>query len=347
MKQRKVPLDEALGMVIPHDLTKIVRGEHKGPAFRKGHVIKPEDIPELQKMGKAHIFVLELEHGEIHEDDAGLRIAQAAAGKNVLTGRPKESRVNLTSAIRGLLKVNVAALLALNELEDLVFSCLSNYKPVEAGELLAATKVVPLVVPEQTVLDAEILCQTMGKIIEVVPYQALKAGIVVTGGEVYHKRIKDTFGPVLREKLQSYGASVFPVAYAPDDAGVIAEQIDLLAGQGAELILVSGGMSVDPDDVTPQGIRLSGAKVEKYGAPVLPGAMFLLAYKEEIPIIGMPACGMYFRITVLDLILPRLFAGEKLRRADIIALAHGGLCWNCSECRYPRCSFGQGGILRG
>ncbi|MZP30054.1 molybdopterin-binding protein [Heliobacterium undosum] len=344
MKQRKVPVDEALGMVIPHDLTKIVRDEYKGPAFRKGHVIKPEDIPELQKMGKAHIFALELEPGEIHEDDAGLRIAQAAAGKNVLTGGPKESRVNLTSAVRGLLKVNVAALLALNELEDVVFSCLSNHTPVEAGELLAATKVIPLVVPEQTVLDAETLCETMGKIIEVVPYQAPKAGIVVTGGEVYHKRIKDAFGPVLREKLQSYGGSVFPVAYAPDEAGAIAEQIDLLADQGAELILVSGGMSVDPDDVTPQGIRLSGAKVEKYGAPVLPGAMFLLAYKGEIPIIGMPACGMYFRITVLDLVLPRLFAGERLRRADIIALSHGGLCRNCPECRYPRCSFGQGGI---
>ncbi|MBM7866961.1 molybdopterin-binding protein [Heliobacterium gestii] len=346
MKQRKVPVEEALGMILPHDMTKIVPNQFKGPAFRKGHVVRAEDIPELQKMGKAHLFALELEPGEIHEDDAGLRIAQAAAGRNVHTSVPKESRVNLISASRGLLQVNVAALLALNELDDVVFSCLSNRTPVEAGELLAGTKVIPLVVPEETVRDAESICAGLGKIVEVIPYQGLKAGIVVTGGEVYHQQIADAFGPVLREKLESYGASVLPLVYAPDDAEVIAQKIDDLAGQGAELILVSGGMSVDPDDVTPQGIRRSGAQIEKYGAPVLPGAMFLLAYKGDIPIIGMPACGMFFRITVLDLILPRLFTGERLGRADMVALAHGGLCRNCPQCRYPRCSFGQGGIQR-
>ncbi|MGB9802333.1 molybdopterin-binding protein [Desulfofundulus sp.] len=343
MRAQAVRVEEAVGMVLSHDITKIVRGEFKGPAFKKGHVIAAEDVPELLKLGKEQIYVLELDKDDVHEDEAGVRLGRAVAGPGVTCSPPRESRVNLFAARTGLLKIDVAALEAINSLPDVILSTLPNNTPVTEGDMLAGTKVIPLVVKEEVVKAVEEICALRGGVIRVEPYQALDVGIIVTGGEVYNGRIKDTFGPVLKEKVESFGSRVLEIRYAPDDARFIARLIGETIAAGSQMVLVSGGMSVDPDDVTPRGIRLSGARVEKYGAPVLPGAMFLLAYRDGVPVIGMPACGMYFRTTILDLVLPRLLAGERLTSRDIVALAHGGLCRSCPECRYPRCSFGLSG----
>jgi len=341
MHSRTVPVEDAVGMVLAHDLTRIVRGEFKGPAFRKGHVIRPRDVFLLREMGKEHIFVLELEPGEVHEDEAGARLGQAAAGTGVVSTAPKESRVNLLAACDGLLKVNVAALEAVNDLPEVVLATLPGNTPVREGDMVAGTKVIPLVVREEVLAAAE---RAAGSgVVSVLPYRGTDMGLIVTGSEILLGRIPDQFGPVMAEKAASYGCRLTRTVMTGDDAQRIADAIRETVAGGAGLIIVTGGMSVDPDDVTPQGIRLSGAAVEKYGAPVLPGAMFLLAYLDDVPVLGVPACAMYFRTTIFDLVLPRLLTGERLTRSDINRMGHGGLCRTCPECRYPNCAFGKGG----
>ncbi len=342
MKLLTINVAEAVGKVLSHDITKIVKGEFKGASFRKGHIIKEEDVPELLKLGKENVYILDLEPGDVHEDEAGIRLGTAAAGSGVKWRGPKESRVNLYADCDGLLKINVPAVEAINDLPDVILSTLPNNMVVKKGELLAGTKVIPLVVPEQTVSTVENICRQSGWVIKVMPFQKVKVGVIITGNEVYKKRIRDDFGPVITEKVESFGATVLGIDYAPDDVEVIAAKVKKMAGDGAGLIILTGGMSVDPDDVTPNAIRLTGAKVEKYGSPALPGAMFMLAYLGDVPVMGVPACGMFFKVTIFDLVLPRLLAGERVTRKDIVALAHGGLCRSCSQCRYPNCTFGKG-----
>ncbi len=342
MRIQTIRVEEAVGKVLSHDITKVVKGESKGASFKKGHIIKIEDIPELLKLGKENIYILDLEQTDVHEDKAGVRLGNAVAGEGTTWTGPKESRVNLYAEYEGLLKINIPALEAINDLPDVILSTLPNNTVVKKGDLLAGTKVIPLVVSEQTVLTAENICRQAGWVVKVLPFQSHKVGVVITGSEVYKKRIRDGFGPVIKEKVEAYDSSVLRVDFAPDEVEVIAGKINKMADDGADIIIVTGGMSVDPDDVTPKAIRLTGANVEKYGAPALPGAMFMLAYLRDIPVMGVPACGMFFKITIVDLLLPRLLAGERITRRDIVALAHGGLCKACPECRYPNCTFGKG-----
>lgn len=342
MKLRTIKVEEAVGKVLSHDITKIVKGEFKGAPFKKGHVIKNEDVPELLKLGKENVYVLELEPGDVHEDEAGIRLGTAVAGDGVKWGEPKESRVNLYAEYDGLLKINVPVVEAINDLPDVILSTLPNNMVVQEGELIAGTKVIPLAVQEKTVSNVEKICRQAGWVIKILPFKSFKVGVVITGNEVYKNRIRDGFGPVIKEKVEYFGSTVLGVEFTPDNEEIIAEKIKKMAAGGAGMIIVTGGMSVDPDDVTPNAIRLAGAKVEKYGSPALPGAMFMLAYLGDVPVMGVPACGMFFKVTVVDLILPRLLAGERVTRKDIVALAHGGLCRSCPQCRYPNCTFGKG-----
>lgn len=343
MKLQTIKVEDAVGKVLSHDITQIVKGQAKGALYKKGHIIRQEDVPELLKIGKENIYILDLDHGDVHEDEAGVRLGEAVTGDCVTWTGPKESRVNLYAACDGLLKINIPALEEINDLPDVILSTLPNNTVVEEGELLAGTKVIPLVVPEQTVTTAENICrQAGGWVVKVLPFKKLKVGAVITGSEVYKKRIRDGFGPVITEKVEAFGSEILGIDFAPDDVSIIAGKIKKMAADGADIMFVTGGMSVDPDDVTPNAIRLAGAKVEKYGAAALPGAMFMLAYLGDIPIMGVPACGMFFKITIVDLILPRLLAGERVSRKDIVALACGGLCRACPECRYPNCTFGKG-----
>lgn len=338
---KSVKVEDAVGMVLAHDLTKIVPGEFKGAAFKKGHIIQEKDIRELKSMGKNHVFILELDENTLHEDDAAKRIANAAAGVNITFEGPSEGKISLKASKMGLLKVNVEALDEINDIDMVIISTLHNNTLVEKDKTVAGTRIIPLTIDKDKIEKVENICEKYGKVIWVKDLKQYRAGIVVTGTEVFEGRIKDRFGPVLEQKVKDYGCIFNGIRYAPDDRDRIEKEIAAQIEDGAEVVLVSGGMSVDADDVTPSAIREISDKVITYGSPVLPGAMFMLAYKDNIPIIGVPACGMYHKITVLDLVFPRILAGELVTRKDIARLGHGGLCQNCRECRYPNCTFGK------
>lgn len=342
MQIQTIPVEQAVGKVLSHDVTRIAKDEFKGPLLRKGHIINADDVHGLKQAGKEHIFILELREDELHEDEAGIRLGRAAAGSGVHLIGPTEGRVNLVADRQGLLRVKTGLLEQVNALPDVVLATLPSLRLVAANEVVAGTRVIPLAVPLSRVSAAEEILRGEG-LVSVTPLIRKRVGLVITGEEVYSGRIADAFAPVLREKLQSLGSVVQAVDFAPDEASHIARVITKHANDGAELILVTGGMSVDPDDVTPAAVRMAGAEVVQYGAPVLPGAMFMMAYLQDVPLLGVPACGMFFRTTVLDLILPRILAGDRITRRDIIGLAHGGLCRSCQPCHYPACSFGVGG----
>jgi hypothetical protein len=339
---RTVPVDDAVGMVLPHDITEIRPGSFKGRAFRKGHIIRAEDVEHLKRLGKEHIYVLELGTDDIHENEAALLLAKALCGPGVIfSGEPVEGKINLVAAIPGLLKVDVAALSRFNLLGEVMCATLHTNSVVKEGEQVAATRLIPLVGNRRLVVEAAAAAGRNGGVISMKSLRQAKAGLVITCNEVFHGRIKDAFEPVLRQKLAAVGSEVQEVRFAPDDAEIIAAEIKGCLKNGANLIITSGGMSVDPDDVTRTGIHRAGAVDIVYGTPVLPGAMFLVGYFGEIPVLGVPACGMFHRITVFDLVLPRILAEEKITREELAAMGHGGLCRQCKTCHFPICSFGK------
>ncbi|MFH1982842.1 MAG: molybdopterin-binding protein [Pseudomonadota bacterium] len=339
---KQVPVQNAVGMILSHDITRIVPGECKGPAFRKGQVIQVGDIPRLLEIGKEHVFAYDLADGDVHEDDAAQRIARAAAGPGLTLTQPVEGKVNLVAAQTGLLKVRLETLHRLNAIEDVMFATLHNNRPVEPGTPVAGTRVIPLAVGEETVAMAEAVCGSDFPLIEVKPFVSSRVGIITTGSEVFHGRIQDRFGPVLHMKFAELGSQVMRQDFVSDDVAMTVGAIHSLLADGAEFIALTGGMSVDPDDQTPASIRAAGGEVVTYGAPVLPGAMFMLAYIGDVPVVGLPGCVMYYRTSIFDLTVPRILAGERLTRQDIIAMGHGGFCSGCDTCRYPGCAFGKG-----
>ncbi len=339
-----VPVEDAIGMILSHDMTEIIPGKHKSAVFKKGYVIKANDIERFLNMGKRHIPIIECEDGDIHEDEAALKMAKAASGSGIILSEPSEGKVTLTAECHGLLKINTKAVKEINKIEDIMLATSHTNFLVEKGNHVAGTRIIPLITALENIHKLEKICYDHYPVVQVVPLKQIKVGVVITGSEVFHGRIEDKFGPTIRKKFNELGSSIMGQIYADDDPAMIATAINKLIRDGAEMITVTGGMSVDADDVTPLGIKMAGAEIECYGAPVLPGAMFLLSYLNEIPIVGLPGCVMYSKRTIFDLILPRLLTGEKVRKEDIINLGHGGLCMECKSCGYPNCGFGKGGF---
>jgi molybdenum cofactor synthesis domain-containing protein len=319
-----IPVEEAVGLPLAHDITEIIPGKHKGPAFRRGHIIRKEDVSKLLDVGKANIYIMELEKDELHEEDAARRLAKAAAGANLKLTDPSEGRINLIATIPGLLKIDADLLYQFNSLGDLMLATLPGDRYVREGTVVAGTRTIPVVVKETLVQKAEALCKAK-PIVTILPMPARKVYLVVTGSEVFTGRIKDGFGPVVTKKVGELGSSLESVKLAPDDPDMIAGYIKEAKQAGADVILVSGGMSVDPDDKTPEGIRRSGANVETHGFPVLPGSMFLMAYLGDTPVMGLSGCVLHDPFTAFDALLPRLIAGEKITRDEIMKMGHGGL----------------------
>jgi hypothetical protein len=337
-----VPVRESVGMFLAHDMTQIIPGEFKGAAFKKGHIVKQEDIPRLLNMGKEHIAIIEYGDGTIHEDDAALRLGQAAAGSGVEYVGASEGKVTMTATRNGLLKINVSVLQEINELGEMMMATLHTDTMVTKGTLVGSTRIIPLSIENEKLIAMEKLCASSKPIVEVLPLKKLKVGVVTTGNEIFYGRIEDRFGDVIREKFAELDSIVFKQVFSRDDSDMIAQCILGLIEEGADIVTVTGGMSVDPDDVTPEGIGKTGAKFVSYGAPTLPGAMFLLSYLGDIPVLGLPGCIMYSHRTVFDLVVPKLMVGERLTPKDISKLGHGGLCSTCPDCHYPNCGFGKG-----
>ena len=331
----------AVGHVLCHDLTRIVRGEFKGPEFKKGHVVTEQDIEMLLSMGKDHLYVWTLEAGMLHENDAAARLSKLLADPGMRASEPSEGKIELFAELDGLLRVDAERLFLVNSIEGVMAATRHDLSPVRTGDKLCGTRVIPLVIEEEKILEAE---RAAGEtpILSLLPYRKLIAGIVTTGNEVYYGRIQDTFTPVVVEKLKTYGIEARFFERSDDQKENIVKAIESVRAKGAELVLCTGGMSVDPDDCTPAAILMSGANIVTYGAPVLPGAMFLLGYYDNgTPAMGLPACVMYADATVFDIILPRIAAGVRVEKRDIARLGTGGLCLNCKPCRYPNCGFGK------
>ena len=337
---KEVSVYDAVGMVLGHDLTQIIPGEFKGSKFKKGHVIAQEEIEMLLSMGKKHLFVVDKEETDIHEDEAAMRIATAAAGSGIRLVAPGEGKIELIADCDGLLKIDTALLSQLIDQDEIMFASIHQNQLVKKGQKVAGTRVIPLFVNECIVSWAEKIL-TRCKMVEVVPLNKLKIGLVTTGSEVYTGKIQDAFGPVLKKKFGELGSEVVKQVFADDEEDMIADCIRQLIEEGVDMIGVTGGMSVDPDDKTPTGIRKAGGHIVTYGAPVLPAAMFMLAYIGHVPVVGLPGCVMYSRVSIFDLIVPRILAGEIPTRGEIKRLAHGGLCLNCEVCTYPNCGFGK------
>jgi len=340
---KKIGLKEAVGSKLVHDITEIRPGEFKGAAFRKGHTVCEEDLCHLQRLGKNHLYIIDMAGDEIHENEAAAILAGALAGEGIAwEDDPREGKINMFAEREGLFGVNTAALAAFNMVDEVMCATLHNNTLVKEGELVAATRAIPLVMKRAPIERAAALACQNGSVLEVRPLRRARVGLVVTGNEVYHGLIEDRFAPILTEKVAALGSEVTALDFAPDDARKISGVIRSHLKKGCDLLLLSGGMSVDPDDVTRQGIRLAGATELCYGAAALPGAMFLVAYLGEVPLLGVPGCGLYHRITALDLVLPRILAGERIGKEELAFLGHGGLCRDCPECSYPHCPFGKG-----
>ena len=336
---KKIAVEKAVGMILCHDITRIIPGEFKGRAFKKGHTIQKEDVEKLLELGKEQIYVWEPKEGEIHEDEAALRIARAVSGKNIDFDEPKEGKSTLKSKERGLLKINSSLIYQINSIKDISIASLPQNFTVERGQKLAGVRIIPLTTQEENLIQLEDLCQKKGKVFEIKKYRRLKAALITTGNEIYKRRIQDKFGPVIREKLDFFNAQYLGQTFCPDNIEEIKKEILHFKQQEADLIILTGGMSVDPDDLTPGAIRESGAKVVTYGAPVQPGNMFMMAYLGATVLMGVPGCAMYYRTTILDVVLPRIFIGEILNKEDFIKMGEGGFCLNCEVCRYPQCFF--------
>lgn len=337
---KKIKTTEAVGYILQHDITEIIPGEFKGRAFKKGHIITEEDIPHLLRLGKDHIFVFELGEDKIHENEGAMILGKLGQGENISLGSEiKEGKINFNSSIDGILKVDSEKLFELNMLEEISFATLPNNIPVKKGELVGGARIIPLVIEKEKMDRAKSLIKD--PILNIRPYKKYKVGIITTGNEVFYGRIEDKFGPVILEKLKPYNSEIIGQAFCPDDKEIIKEKAREFLDKGATMIIFTGGMSVDPDDMTPTSIIELGGELISYGAPVLPGSMFLLSYLGDIPMMGLPGCVMFAKKTVFDLVLGRVMTGEKLTKADIMRYATGGLCQSCEICHYPNCTFGK------
>ena len=338
---KQIRIEDSVGCILSHDVTKIVPGEFKGRLFKKGHVIREEDIPKLLDIGKEHIYVWEPKKGQLHENDAAIRVKDLVLGQGCyISEEIKEGKIDFFANTQGLVKINKGLLLKLNLLGEIIVSTIHNNTPVKKGEKIGATRVIPLIIDEKKILEAEKIIKE--KIISVEEIKPKKAVLITTGNEVYKGRIKDAFLPVMKEKLEYYGSEIVKQVILPDNKEMITENIlKAIEEDKVDMIICTGGMSVDPDDVTPSAIKDCNGEIVTYGAPVLPGAMFLLAYYKNIPILGVPSCAMYSKRTIFDLVLPRILADEKLSFEDIARFGNGGMCLNCEICSFPHCSFGK------
>ena len=336
---KKINVQDAIGMELCHDITEMNDG-FKGVAFKRGHMIQECDVEHMLRIGKQHIFVWEENAGEIHEDDCARRMAAMAPVEGAHYTEPAEGKVLLFADQRGMFRVNTKLLNKIDSIGDITICTLPDHYPVEVGARLASMRIVPLVTKEEQIFEAERLCAEE-KLLRLLPYQHKKIGIIITGSEVYHGRIKDKFEPVVRAKMKQYPSEIIGITICDDDLDMIVNTAKQHLENGADFLIFTGGMSVDPDDLTPTAIRQLGAEIITHGVPSQPGNMTLVAYLGDIPILGVPGAAIKLPTTIFDVLLPQIFAGEKITKEELINLAEGGLCQLCKVCHWPNCTFGR------
>ncbi len=341
---KEIRTEDAVGHVLCHDITQIIKDEKKGVLFKKGHIVREEDIPALLSVGKEHLYVWEKQEGILHENEAAEILYTISADEHMHGSDIKEGKIELIADCDGVLKIRRDALLAVNRLGEMMIASRHGDFPVKKGDKIAGTRIIPLVI-EKSKMDRAVEAAGSEPIFSILPYHAKKVGIVTTGSEVQKGLIKDTFTPVLKEKLSEFSCQVIGQTMPGDERTQITSDILKFIDDGADMVICSGGMSVDPDDRTPGAIKDTGTEIITYGAPVLPGAMLLLSYYKKndkiIPILGLPGCVMYAKRTVFDLILPRIMADDPILAEEIASYGEGGLCLNCTICTFPNCGFGK------
>jgi len=321
---KEIKIQDAVGQILCHDVTEIVRGVVKDARFRKGHIITAEDIPILLKLGKENIFVWENDETKLHENDAAEILRAICQGENLSASEVKEGKIELKAEIDGVFHVDAEKLNEINAVDEICIATVQNNIPVRKNKSVAGMRVIPLVIDKEKIERVKKIAG--GELLmKILPYKKFKVGLVVTGSEIFHNRIQDTFTPVIEAKLKNFGLKVDERRISDDSKVMTRKKISELLDLGCDMILCTGGMSIDPDDRTPAAIKSAGADVVTYGVPVLPGAMFMLAYKGDVPIMGLPGCVMFCSKTVFDMILPRVLTGEKLIRRDFTTLGVGGL----------------------
>ena len=334
--------EDAVGHVLCHDITQIIKGVTKDTVFRKGHIIAEEDIPVLLSVGKDNIYVWEKDESMLHEDEAADILRAICQSGNMHATAPKEGKIELVADIDGLLLIDLEKLRAINALGDMMIAARPSGFMVKKGDKLCGTRVIPLVIAKERMERAKKLAGSE-PIMRLVPIRPRKYGLVTTGNEVFYGRIKDTFTPVVEAKLAEYGCEMAEHVILNDDHEKITAAIKDMLDKGCEMVFCSGGMSVDPDDKTPLAIKNTDARIVSYGAPVLPGAMFLMSYYPDgRPICGLPGCVMYAKRTIFDLVLPYLVTDTPVTAEWLAGLGNGGLCLNCPVCHFPNCGFGKG-----
>lgn len=323
---RKVRIEEAVGMVLGHDVARVVPGDTGVLPFRRGYVVQAEDIPLFLDIGKEHIYVVENEENEVHENEAAGRIARATVGDGLEFDSPAGGSTRIKAKCTGVIKINVPLLDEVNSLGTFAIGTRHNWTVCKEGQTVAVTKTMPLYIAEEKLARLEEMCGSRGKILELLPFRLKKVGAVITGSEVYKGRIKDRFAEVIARKVEPFGASLGHTTIVPDDITAIASTVKEMHKAGCDVIFACSGMSVDPDDVTMDGIRQSGAEVIIEGVPMMPGAILGLAVLQGVPIIGTPAGALRGSLTALDSVLPMIFAGVLPEAADIAKMGHGGFC---------------------
>ncbi len=338
-----IKTEDAVGCVLCHDMTQIIKGITKDAVFRKGHIVTEEDISVLLSIGKDHIYVWEADEKMLHENDAAEILCNLCKNDWMEESEIKEGKIELKAVCDGLFKVDTDRLNLVNQFGQMMIATRHGNTWVKKGEKLAGMRIIPLVIEKEKMEAVQARCGEE-PILKLLPFRKKKVAILTTGNEVFYGRIKDQFIPTIQEKLTEFDTEVVYTEILPDDHEMITGSIlKAIQEYGAELVICTGGMSVDPDDRTPLAIKNTGAEITSYGAPVLPGAMFLLSYYEgKIPVVGLPGCAMYSGRTIFDLVLPRLMADDKITVEELASLGEGGLCLNCNQCTYPNCGFGKG-----
>ncbi len=336
----KIAIADAVGKVLGYDITVVdPENKHKGVAFARGHVIREEDLPVLERIGKRNIYIWEGNEAEVHEDDAAIRLAPQIAGEHIrFDEKPKEGKIGFYATCPGLFEVDIERLERINRLAIPSLPTINRYFPVTEGKQVAAFRIIPLTCSQEIMTAIEAELET--PLLQIRPYQVKKAAILVTGSEVFSGKIKDGFTPKLTAKLKALGIEVVHSELLPDEKPRISEAINAALDK-AELLLITGGTSVDPDDVTVAAMNEAGIDFPHKGNPIQPGNNLTIGYARGKTVCAVPAAALFFAATALDIFLPRMAAGDRITEDEIARAGHGGLCHFCKVCHYPICPFGR------